>query len=348
MKSIRTIAFLFALVMMFALTACGGATTSAPANTPATETQPSAAPAEEAAPAAEAGGEWTPTKDITFVVPYEAGGNSDIPARIFAKYMSKYAPVEVKVTNIEGAGGRTGAQQAMEMANDGSTILMQPVAYPMQYSMGVATFTYEDFEPVGQWLNSCLALVVNSKSGIENLEQFMEKANSAPSSLKMGSVSGTLPMFAALYLQQQGGVEFNLVDLSHNKAPELMSNRVDAYIDGFGAVKQYVDSGEFTCIALFTDTDLPGYEQLDTLAELNYQGYEYLKQAFGMWAPKGTPAEAVAYINEVMRQASEDAECVAELQTAGFAPAYLTVEEYTEYMKDTYAKFQEAAAGLAG
>ena len=234
------------------------------------------------------------------------------------------------------------------MDADGSVILMQPVAYPMQHSMGVASFTYEDFEPVGQWLDSCLALVVNSSSGIENLEQFIAKAKETPGAVKLGSVSGTLPMFAAMYLQQQSGAEFNLVDLSHNKAPELMSNRVDAYIDGFGAVKQYVDSGEFTCIALFTDTDLEGYEQLDTLAELGYSGYEYLKQSFGMWAPKGTPAQAVAYINNVMKQAAEDPACQEELKAAGFAAAYMTVEDYTSFMADTYAKFQEAAAGLAG
>lgn len=328
-----------AIAAMLTLTACGSSATQAPAaETTAAQTQA----------ASDGTQAWVPTKDITFVVPYEAGGNSDIPARIFAKYMSNYADVSVNVTNIEGAGGRTGAQQVMEMDADGSVILMQPVAYPMQYSMGVASFTYEDFEPVGQWLDSCLALVVNSGSGIENLEQFIAKAKAAPGAVKMGSVSGTLPMFAAMYLQQQSGAEFNLVDLSHNKAPELMSNRVDAYIDGFGAVKQYIDSGEFTCIALFTDTDLEGYEQLDTLAELGYSGYEYLKQSFGMWAPKGTPAEAVAYINNVTKQAAEDPACQEELKAAGFAAAYMTVEDYTAYMADTYAKFQEAAAGLAG
>ena len=318
-----------ALAAVLLLTACAGGAASTQTTAPASKT----AEAQTGA-ASEDTQQWVPTKDITFVVPYEAGGNSDIPARIFAKYMSNYADVSVNVTNIEGAGGRTGAQQVMEMDADGSVILMQPVAYPKQHSMGVASFTYEDFEPVGQWLDSCLALVVNSGSGIENLEQFIAKAKETPGAVKMGSVSGTLPMFAAMYLQQQSGAEFNLVDLSHNKAPELMSNRVDAYIDGFGAVKQYVDSGEFTCIALFTDTDL--------------EGYEYLKQSFGMWAPKGTPAQAVAYINNVMRQAAEDPACQEELKAAGFAAAYMTVEDYTSFMADTYAKFQEAAAGLAG
>lgn len=332
----------FTTAAMLFLTACGSKTVPS-------ETTSAATSGENAAnTASSATQEWTPAKDITFVVPYEAGGNSDIPARIFAKYMGNYTDVSVNVTNIEGAGGRTGAQQVMEMDADGSVILMQPVAYPMQYSMGIATFTYKDFEAVGQWLNSCLALVVNANSGIENMEQFIAKAQAAPGSIKVGSVSGTLPMFAAMYLQQQANVEFNLVDLSSSKAPELMSNRVDAYIDGFGAVKQYIDSGEFCCIALFTDEDISGYEQLDTLAELGFSGYEYLKQSFGMWAPKGTPAEAIAYLNNLMKQAAENPNCQEELVAAGFSATYMTVADYTAYMEDTYAKFTEAAAGLAG
>lgn len=118
-----------ALAAVLLLTACAGGAASTQTTAPASKTAeaPTGAASEDTQ-------QWVPTKDITFVVPYEAGGNSDIPARIFAKYMSNYADVSVNVTNIEGAGGRTGAQQVMEMDADGSVILMQPVAYPMQYS----------------------------------------------------------------------------------------------------------------------------------------------------------------------------------------------------------------------
>ena len=106
-----------ALAAALVLTACGSSTTTQ------TTAPTAAATAAQTEVATDDTQQWTPTKDITFVVPYEAGGNSDIPARIFAKYMSNYADVSVNVTNIEGAGGRTGAQQVMEMDADGSVIL---------------------------------------------------------------------------------------------------------------------------------------------------------------------------------------------------------------------------------
>jgi len=107
-------------------------------------------------------GPYVPTKDFTWVVPFSAGGNSDIPARIFAKYMSKYSDNKIKITNIVGAGGKAGAREVMNSTPDGSMLIMQPVGYPMQYALGVADFTYEDFAPIGQWLSSTLAVVVNA------------------------------------------------------------------------------------------------------------------------------------------------------------------------------------------
>ncbi len=305
---------------------------------------------EEAAPAAEvADGPYVPTKDITFVVPFSAGGNSDIPARIFAKYMTKYSDVEVKVTNIVGAGGKAGAREVMKADPDGSMLIMQPVGYPMQYSLGVAEFTYEDFAPIGQWLDSTLAVVVNADSSYMSMDDLVAAADAAPGTIKMGSVTGTLPTFATIEIEMQKDVEFNKVDLSGaSKAPELLSNRIDGYIDGFGAIKQYVESGQFRCLGIITDVKIKGYEEIPTFTEAGFTGYEYLKQAFGLWAPKGTPAEVVEYINNLIKLASEDAECIEEMNALGIAPAHNSVAQYTKNMETTYAKFQDVAKAIVG
>ncbi len=305
---------------------------------------------EEAASAAEvADGPYVPTKDITWVVPFNAGGNSDIPARIFAKYMTRYSDVEVKVTNIVGAGGKAGAREVMKADADGSMLIMQPVGYPMQYSLGVAEFTYEDFAPIGQWLDSTLAVVVNADSSYMSMDDLVAAAKAAPGTIKMGSVTGTLPLFATIEVEMQKGVEFNKVDLSGaSKAPELLSGRIDGYIDGFGAIKQYVESGQFRCLGIITDVEIKGYEDIPTFTEAGFENYEYLKQAFGLWAPKGTPAPVVDYINNLIKQAAADQECIDELNALGIAPAYTTVAQYTKNMETTYAKFQEVAQAIIG
>lgn len=292
-------------------------------------------------------GPFKPTKAITFVVPFEAGGNSDIPARVFAKYMTKYSDVEIKISNIVGAGGRTGADEVSKASPDGYTVLMQPVGYPMQYSLGVAKFTYKDFEPIGLWLDSSLAIVVNAKSEFKTLDDLIVAAKAKPNTIKMGSYTGTLPLFAIIDLEQRFDVSFKKVDLQQ-KAPELLSNRIDAYIDGFGSVKQYIDSDSFRCLGIISDVDVDGYEKLSTYKELGIADYEYLKQSFGMWAPKGTSKSAVDYINNLIEKASSDPECIAELKGIGFLPTYMSVEDYTEFLEKTYSAFEEVAKLIVG
>lgn len=305
---------------------------------------------EEAAPAASTSeGPYVPTKDITWVVPFDAGGNSDIPARIFAKHMSKYSDVEVKVTNIVGAGGKAGAREVMKAKPDDSIMLMQPVGYPMQYALGTAEFTYEDFAMIGQWLDSTLAVVVQENSPFKDMNDLLTAAQAAPGTLKMGSVTGTLPLFAIIEIENQKGVEFNKVDLSGaSKAPELLSGRIDGYIDGFGAVKQYIESGQFRCLGIISDVKIKGFEDIPTFSEVGFSDYEYLKQAFGLWAPKGTSPEFVEYVNNLIKQAAEDQACIDELQALAYSPAYTTVEEYTANMKKTYAQFVEVAKSILG
>lgn len=283
-------------------------------------------------------GEWEPKKDMTWIVPYEAGGNSDIMARVYAKALSKYSSQSINITNVSGAGGRTGAEQVKNTDADGYTYLLQPVAYPMQKSLGLAKFSYTDFDMVTQWVGSTLAIVVNADSDYQTLDDLLNASKAAPREIKMGSRTGTLPLFAILDLQARAEVEFNVVDLDQ-KAPELLSNRIDCYIDGIGSLKQYIDSGKFRCLAFITSTDVPGYEDIPTYKSLGFTDYEYLQQTFGMWAPKGTDTAAIEYMNNLAKQASEDSDLIADFKNLGVVPKYLTTDDYTDYMEVTYNSF---------
>lgn len=330
----------FSMCLLFSFVGCTKAEKTSEPQKPVVVSNVKEAPKTESATLTT---DWTPTKTINWVVPYEAGGNSDVMARVMAKYMSKYSAKSIEITNIIGAGGRAGAEEVKKAAPDGHTILLQPVAYPMQYSLGIAKFTYEDFSPITLWADSSLAIVVNTKSGISNMDQLAAEAKANPGKLKMGSKTGTLPLFAILDLQKRLNVQFNLVDLD-NKAPELLSRRIDCYIDGIGAVKQYIDSGDFTCIGIISDVDVPALENLMTYKELGYTDFEFLKQSFGMWAPLNTPPAAVDYINKLVQQAASDPACIAEMKNLGVSPTHMSVADYTTYMASTYESFKAIAA----
>lgn len=338
----RVASVLLTVSMLLGLAACGQSQPSqeSPSGTPET-------------PAAETGAventAWVPEQSITIVVPYEAGGNTDIPMRLFAQYMNKYSDQEFTITNIVGASGRTGALEVKDAEPDGYTLVLQSSGFIMQYGLGIADFTYEDFAPIGYWLDSTMALVVNSDSPYETYEDLVEAAKANEGGLRMGSVTGTLPLFGLTAIEEHEGITFNKVDLAGNaKAPELLSGRIDGYIDGFSSVKQYVDSGDFRCLAILSSTPQKGYEDIPTLADLGYEDIDYLKQDFGLWAPKGTPAEAIAYINGVIEQAAADPECIAELENLGYGTKYTPTEEYTQIMQELYAKFEEVAGSMVG
>ncbi len=351
----RFLGILMAAVMCMAA-GCGSKEAPAEGDlgTQTTETEEADAVQEEDAAQEEAGQEeeaedgqasvWVPEKEITIVVPYEAGGNTDIPTRIFAQYMSKYSDKEVAITNIVGAGGRTGVKEVMSADPDGYTFVLQASGFAMQSALGVADFTYEDLDEVGYFLDSSMAIVVRADSSYETLEDLIEAAKAAPGNIKMGSVSGTLPLFGSLYLEEKNGITFNNVDLDGAaKATELLGSRIETYIDGFGAVKQYIDSGDFRCLAIFSDTAPAGYEDIPTLGKLGYDGYGYLKQNFGIWAPKGTDPAAIAYVNNLLKQAAEDEECIAALEAISYGACYTTPEEHTAILEETYAAFVKAA-----
>lgn len=344
-------AILLTIAMIMALAACGTTqtkeTTAAPT---AKSTEASVDSADSEEPVAESEG-WKPEKDVTFVVGFDAGGAADIPARVMAKYMSKYSGVNVVVTNIVGSAGQVAAKQVMETAPDGYTLLHIPVGYYLQAALGNADFTYEDFTPVTMWCDSWVGLVVRADSPYETYEDLVAAVKEKPNTVMMGSVSGTLPQLAALAIQQKEDIAFKMVDLgSNNKATELLGGRIDAYIDGVGQVKQYVDSGDFRVLMAFAKdgTAIPGFEGLQTAGELGYSDFDYLLQSFGMWMPAGADAEVVQYWADIIKSCSEDPECVAELNALGYGARHEEPADYVAICRSVLEGTRNAVASIVG
>lgn len=363
----RNLLFMLGTLMMVSLAGCGSGgnkTAETAAKTEAVKSEAAKTEADEAgkdkteaaetkvdqAKADEAGKEaFKPTKDVNFVVGFDAGGSADIPARIVAKYMSQYAGVNITVSNVVGSSGRVAANQVRSTDPDGYTLLHVPVGYYLQAALGNADFTYEDFEPVTMWCDSWVGLVVRADAPYSTYEEFIAAAKENPGTIKVGSVSGTLPQLATLAIVDKEGVEFNMVDIgSNNKATELLGSRIDAYIDGVGQYKQYVESGDFKCLMAFAheDTKIPGYDGLPSAESLGYTDFDYLLQSFGMWAPKGTDPAAVEYYANLVKQASENPDCIAELNALGYGARSDTPADYAKNCKNALEGTKKAVQGI--
>lgn len=292
--------------------------------------------------------EGFPDKDITLVNPYEAGGTSDIPARIYADYISGLMDgAMMNVTDVTGSGGAVGAQQVMSSPADGYTLLVAPAGYAMQYAKGSCEFTYEDFKPVNLFVTSYLGMAVNSASGITTYEELVQAAKDKPGELKFGVATGGLPMFCVLAMEKQEGIKFNIVDIGGTtlKAPELLSGRIDVMIDSLAGLSSYVDSGDFNILGLYADERFANYPDVPTFAELGYET-NVMNQVFGIWAPKDTPDDVVAYLSSLFGAAAADEGVQKQLTDLTYSASYIPTEEYVDYLSKMYADFQEFAKEL--
>lgn len=292
--------------------------------------------------------EGFPSKDITLVNPYEAGGTSDIPSRIFADYISAHMDgAMMNVTDVTGSGGAVGAQQVMQSAGDGYTLLVAPAGYAMQYAKGSCDFTYEDFKPVCLFVTSYLGMAVNTASGITSYEDLVAAAKEKDGELKFGVATGGLPMFCVLAMEKQEGVNFNIVDIGGTtlKAPELLSGRIDVMIDSLAGLTSYVDSGDFAVLGVYADYRFANYPDVPTFAELGYDT-NVMNQVFGIWAPKDTPDDVVAYLSSLFKAAAEDPDIQQQLMDLTYTASHIDTAEYNVYLENMYADFVEFAKGL--
>lgn len=290
-----------------------------------------------AGPAADPG---YPKKPITLLITFEAGGTTDVATRLFVKYWQKNLPENVNVINIDGAGGNVGIAEAKKQAGDGYYLVVQSAPFAMNAALGTANFSWEDFEPISLFFESYMALCVRSDSPYQTFEDFTAAMKKDPQSLKYGVYAGSPMMSTLLALQDHTKTQFNVVDIPKTKATELLAGRVDAYCDAFAQMKSYIDSGDFRCLGVFAPERLSDYPDIPVMKEFGVD-YMITEQKYGMWAPKGTPAEILEYLNSTIKATYEDPEFAKELGKMCFVPTYTTREEYENWLKNIYADFAD-------
>lgn len=343
MKNLRkTISVLMLVVMVFLAVGCSNASK----NTPSASASPSPSASTSVEPSKEPEKIDYPTKEILAVVPFNAGGGTDIAARIFFKYLNKYLPKQVVATNVTGAAGTVGAKEVLASAADGYKLLVSYGGYPVSHVTGAADFTYKDFTPVAKFSDIDNAIVVNAESNYKTMADLIDAAKANPGKIKVGAGYGTLAHFGVIAIEKATGVDFNIVDIGGTvpKAPELLANRVDAYFDPMGSVAQYLKSGQFRCIATYGAERNPLTPDYPTLKE---QGIDVvLAQQYGIFAPKDLPEEINNILNEAIKKACEDPELAKEFENSYILPDYLNNAEYTEYLANEFNVLTTLGEGL--
>jgi tripartite-type tricarboxylate transporter receptor subunit TctC len=251
--------------------------------------------------------EW-PQKNVVWVVPFPAGGGSDVFARPVANHGTGPLGRTIVVDNRGGAGGTIGAAQVARSAPDGYTMLVATTGHtyaPQIYPSAGFDFA-RDFAPISAFARTPSALVVNpARLDISTVDQFIAAAKQKPGSIDMGSPgAGTVPHLALVMLENRTGIELHHVPY-RGGAPALQDLLGGQIVGMFGTVSTlvpYIQSGKLRALGVAGRRREPTLPDVPTLDEAGLKNFRATSW-FGLFAPKHTPTMILDHMNAAVQQA---------------------------------------------
>ncbi|TDU00854.1 tripartite-type tricarboxylate transporter receptor subunit TctC [Azorhizobium sp. AG788] len=282
-----------------------------------------------------------PSRPIKLVLPFAAGGGTDVVARILAQQLTKQMGVAVIVENRAGANGNIGAEVVARAAPDGYTLLYNTsfiVTNPWLYkSLGYNA--EKDFDPILLTARVPLLLVVNPSIPVKTLAEFVEYAKARPGKLSYASSGiGGSTHLANLLLQRAAGIE--AVHVAYRGGGpalnDVMAGAVQFYTDTANTAIPQVKAGTVRGLAVTSKKRLPELPDVPTIAETLQPDFEVYSWQ-GVMAPAKTPAAIIARLQKEFSAALQDPSVRERLAAQTAEPIGSTTAEYIQYLKDERA-----------
>jgi tripartite-type tricarboxylate transporter receptor subunit TctC len=289
-----------------------------------------------------------PSEDVRLLVPYTAGGPTDIAARAVGAHLEGELGRPVVVENLPGASGATAYVEMISAEPDGHTLSMTalPTAV-LNYLSNDVGYTREDLAPVGVVTQVPSGIVVPADSPYQDVESLFEAARQDPQAITVGTPGATNTHAAETRrITQLYDIPLTVVPFEGNSEVQtaLLGGNVSA---GFANLSQdllpAIEAGELRVLAVGTEERLD-YVDAPTFVEAGYPELVQSTTTFGVIAPAGTPEEVVATLEDALRSASED-EAVVEALDPRYVP-----EEFlgSADLADLFAETEETFRGVVG
>ena len=251
-----------------------------------------------------------PTRPITMIVPYPAGGITDGLARLIAEHMKGSLGQTVIVENVGGAGGSIGAGRVARAAPDGYTILLgnaethvlNPAAQTLQFDV------VKDFEPVALMPRYPFILVTSNDVPAKTLKELIVWIKANPGKVSQGTVgAGTMQHLCGLSMQDMTGARWNIVPY-RGGAPamqDLLSGQINFMCTASGSFLPLIRNNQIRAYAVTTKERIVGAPDIPTVDEAGLPGL-HVSVWNAFYAPKGTPKEAIDRLNAAANAALAD------------------------------------------
>lgn len=248
-----------------------------------------------------------PSKPITLIVTWPAGGSTDVIARLFADPFGAALGQPVAVVNRAGGGGSLGTMAALDAPKDGHTVLMTTsgnhVLTPAKQDVG---YTYQDFVPIGQLVAATIMLAVRADAPWKTLEDFVKDAKANPGKFLFGGVPNGMPHLTLASLAKTAGLELVHVPMKGGApgATALLAGDIAVLPANAATVASNLKAGKMRALAMFGAQRDPAFPDVPTAKE---QGYEVFGSPFvGVAVAKGVPQAAIEKLRAATEQVAKD------------------------------------------
>lgn len=280
-----------------------------------------------------------PTRPVTIIVPWSAGGATDLLFRAIASVFPKYANGQpLVVNNIPGAGAVTGTMEFLKAPADGYTLLSLATPIITKIHWSEVKFTVDDFVPVINIVNDPSYILVNANSPYKTLEDLLNAARKNPETVTMGNGgAGGGNHLVALAFEDFVGVRF--IHVPYNGGAPAIADLVAGHIDAVMAAAPegvpQVQAGQLRCLAVLGTQRLSVFPDVPTAREL---GYDF---TLGMWrgvaVQRGTPPEIVQALHDIFYKCMNDPEFIAKAKEMGNVLHYMDTVTFTRFVREQNA-----------
>jgi tripartite-type tricarboxylate transporter receptor subunit TctC len=288
-----------------------------------------------------------PSRPITMVVAFNAGGSTDLIARVLAQRMGSLLGQTIIIENKGGADGAIGTAAVTRAAPDGYTLILSTtsthVINPLLYK-NIAYNPSSDFQPVSLVAQSPNILVSSQKFDAKSVADVIARARAAPGKLNVAT-GATMHLLNAAMFKSMTGLSW--VDVPYKGSGpalnDLISGQVDLMFDQLPSSLAQVQGGKLRAVAVTSRTRTSIAPEIPTIAESGLPAFEATSW-WGVFAPPKTPPEIVAKLNTVIRQALADPQLLATFTGMGLEVWQSTPEELGKLLVDERVKWQKVIA----
>ena len=285
-----------------------------------------------------------PTKPVRLIVPFPAGGGSDVIGRILAQKLTDRFGQQVVVDNRAGAGGSIGTEAAVRSAPDGYTMVLASTSEiainPGLYSR-LSYDTVKDLTPLAMVASTPMVVIIHPSLPVKTVKDLIALAKAKPGDINVASAgAGTITHLSGELFRTMTNVTWTHVP--YKGAPpaltDLASGQVQVMFSSLPAAMAFIRANRIKPIAVSTQTRAASLPEVPTVSASGVPGYD-VEYWYGTFVPAATSRDIVARLSDEIAQSLKLQDVINNLANQGAAPGTLTQQQFADFVKTEVAKW---------